>query len=955
MQPFLQKVSLHIIQNYGENLGGLSIVLPNKRAGLFLKKYLAVQSGKTTWSPKIFSIDEFMTEIAGVIIPEPLTLLFDLYAVYKNTEGTDAQPPEEFLGWGSVLLNDFNEIDSYCADAGQLFNYLNEIKAIETWNPDGRGLTDFQKQYLAFWRSLGKLYFGFRESLCQKKQAYQGLAYRLAADKIKNQTTEVSDKNTQHLLFVGFNALTKAEEIVIRHFIGLGKAEILWDADRYYSENTNQEAGKFIRKNETDPGFFPPAKLSPGKKENKEFRWKCDDLETSEKEIEVIGVPGNVLQAKVAGNILAALFNTADFSPESANFQKTAVVLANESLLLPVLQSLPEKVKNVNITMGYPLKYSPLHDFWNSLFRLHENIVLFSEKRFFYYRDVVQVLSHPFLSFSEEFSALAVKSLAEIKQKNRIYFSAGELQKMAEESGRAEALKDILPLFSDWKNEPLAAISNLIRFVKFRISEKNMEAEFLASYLEIFHQIQSLPELQNVIQDIRTLRIIFNLVAESCSVPFSGEPLMGLQVMGMLETRTLDFENVILLSANEEVLPSGKSQNSFIPLDVKKQFGLPTYSDRDAIFAYHFYRLMQRAKKVSVLFNNDISSSSGMGGSEKSRFITQISEELQKKNPKINITEKIFSFPAIPTKGQALSIAKNESIIKRLDELAAKGFSPSAINTFLNCPLDFYFKYVIGIREENTVEETIDAATFGDLVHAALQDIYAPFAGNKVSAPDFEMRKNESAGIIRNAFLQKYSDRDINFGKNLLSLKVAEKFILSFLNNEITFLRHLASRGETMEILGLEKDMEAVIATHGRNIKFKGKADRIDRAGNTVRIIDYKTGTVDPAELKIESAEISGFSRLKPKAVQLLVYALLFRHPQPSSPKGNLISSGIVSIKKMSGGFMPLSISGIETIGQDQLVIFENELGKIIEKMYDLSIPFEHSADSKYCDFCGQG
>lgn len=960
MSPFLEKVAEYIYHKHRQNISGLSIVLPNKRAGLFLKKQLAVKFGQTIWSPKIYSIDEFMVELSGSVVAEPMVLLFDLYDCYKKNEGDAAQKPGEFFRWANILINDFNEIDGYCADSGKLFNYLNEIRAIELWNPSARELSGFQKQYLDFWKSLEKLYNDFSVSLRQKKQVYQGLAYRQAVENTCGLPGQLK-KIPGPVIFIGFNALTKAEEIVIRHFVLHEKAEILWDADRYYLDNKNQEAGRFLRKNLL---LFAPetsANNPTGTEAPDPFHWKFDILGKEKKEIEIIGVSGNITQAKVAGDILASLSGSRDASSKNTDFLNTAVILSDETLLVPVLNSLPPEVKNVNITMGYPLKSTPFHDFWAAALHLHENIKISAGKQLFYHKNVVRLLSHPFLNFSGDLSEIFSHLLSEIKQKNRIYITREELEEMAESSGKKEVFSQITPLFSDWKNNPSVAIETAIYFIRFRIEQKNIEAEFLARYLGIFYQVQSLLKKYKLIDDLRSLRLIFNQAAGSYTIPFSGEPLTGLQIMGMLETRTLDFETVILLAANEDILPSGKKQNSFIPLDIKKQFGLPVYSDRDSIFAYHFYRLIQRAGKVFLLYNNDISNSFGGGSHEKSRFITQIQNELIKINPGIKITEKIHAFPPVQKNEIHLKISKNEAVIKRLDELAGKGFSPTAINTFLNCPLDFYFKYIIGLREQEEVEEIIEAASFGDFVHKALQDIYLPFTGKIVSAEDIMRRKKDSEDIVRNAFLCEYSENDISFGKNLLTLKVAEKLVRSFLNREIEFLQMLEFKGETLTLLDLEKDMETSILINNKTVKLRGKADRIDKIGQTVRIIDYKTGNVQTTDLRIESAEITAFEKPKPKALQLLMYAMICSRQknflqafakEDSETAAPGIIPGIISLKKLSKEFMPLIIAEKTGADTNSLQVFEKEAEKIISGMYDSSFVFEHSSGSKYCEFC---
>ncbi len=952
MQPFLESVSKFIFNNY-PNTKTLQVILPNKRAGLYLKKYLTQKFGKPIWSPKIYSIDEFMNELSGFTTNDSLTLLFELYSIYKKEEGEKAQPPVEFFRWASILLNDFNEIDSYCINATDLFNYLNEVRAIELWDPSGGELTSFQKQYLHFWKLLGNLYNEFFKSLNQKKQGYQGLAYRTSAS---TPISEAIKKNKGPFLFIGFNALTKAEEMVIQNLTGTNCAEIIWDADDYYLNNKDQEAGIFLR------NYLGSKKFEPSKKNNS-FPMG-DDLRTGMKEIEIIGVPGNIAQAKKTGEILKEIISQGKIQQENEALLKTAVVLADESLLAPVLNSLPSEINKVNITMGYPLKYTSFHDFWNETLLLHEGVKDNFGKRSFYYKNLLRVISHPVVLYSDEMILLSKKIVSEIKQKNIIYVPLEKLEEIALAFGKKEMSGLLFPLFSDWKNNPDLALSAGINLIKKKISGKNVEDEILTSFLETFHQIQNLQEKFKLISDLPALRLIFNQITGGLTVPFSGEPLTGLQIMGMLETRTLDFENVILLSANEEILPSGKKQNSFIPVDVKRQFGLPTYNDRDAIFSYHFYRLIQKAKKIFILFNNDLSKNFGKGSSEKSRFISQIVEELPRINPNIKITQKTFSFPASPTEKIHLKISKNEQILKRLDELCSGGISPTALNTFLSCPLDFYFKYIACVREKEEVEEVIDDSSMGEFIHLALRDLFFPFIDKIISPSQLEERKKDSEKILENAFLTKYDKKDICFGKNHLSLKVAQKLVNSFLNREINYLSKLESEKTFVKILHLEKEFQTEIQIQEKKVRIKGKVDRIDMVGNTIRVIDYKTGLVIPGEVKIENTEILSCEKTKPKANQLLMYAYLFLknnfqgQPDIIKAHGNnngnhpSLISGIISLRKLSAGLMPLMINESQMVDASSLVDFEREFSRVISKMYSSDEFWEHNPESEYCEFC---
>lgn len=937
MQKFLDKVADHIHDKYAANISELTLVLPNKRAGIFLKRSIALKFNRTLWSPRIFSIEEFMSALSGRTISHPVSLLFELYASYKNIAGDKAQPFDEYVQWASILLNDFSELDSYCADSKSLFNYLDEIKAIELWQPDNHELSPFQKQYLEFWEMLGKIYEAFSASLEKNKNGTQGAIYRAAAETTKF-NKETAKLFPGPLLFAGFNALTKAEEIVFQHFIDNHNAEIVWDIDAYYFDNIHQEAGNFLRSN--------TARFNNNNSEDKSIHWKFNHLGRDKKEIEIIAVPGNVLQAKVAGSLLKSLYNTTE--EENNKPVNTAIVLCDESLLLPVLHSLPGEVSKLNITMGYPLSYSAFFDFWATLCSVQENARVNSDKILFEHRNLSQLLTHPFLKTDHRCNRLPEIITHFIRQHNRTYISLDEIETIASKEGHKAEFEFIKNYLTGWKT-PLDSVNTSIAIIHHRFHENSFESESLTAFLEIFNLLKSYLEKFPWCSDQRTLRVLFNQLAESCTIPFSGEPVTGLQVMGMLETRTLDFENVILLSANEDTLPSGKKQNSFFPLDVKRKFGLPVYSDKDAIFAYHFYRLLQRTKKMYVTYNNDNSKNFASGNSEKSRFLIQLLQELPAVNTNTTLREKVYSPPAITVNTTRLRIEKEETILKKLEQLSEKGFSPTALNTFLQCPLDFYYKYILGLREQKTVEENIESSGLGVIIHAVLHELYKPFLGKTINPGDIFRMKNNYRDKIRDSFLSQYSQREIETGKNLLAVKVAEKYISSFLDKEAAYLRNLESQGKNLSILGLETEMETFLRIQNKNIKIKGKMDRIDQTEDLIRIIDYKTGNVQSSDIRLETASVCSLSNWKPMAFQLMLYLLIYNNNNPVKIP---VLPGLVPLRNFSEDFLPLKIAEDDISDKNTLITFEEDLLKIISGIFDPQAAFEHAESSEYCEYC---
>jgi len=937
---FLEQLIEQIISNYEEHLQDVCIVLPNRRAGLYLKKYLSQKLKKVIWSPLIFSIEDFVCHITGLEIADQITLLFDLFSIYKKAEGKNAQSFDEFMNWASVLLNDYNDSDINLADTEKLFQYLNEAKAINLWNPENPSLTDHEKSYLDFFNSLGKYYKSFTDLLLEKNCGYQGLIYKKASEKIDDFITT----STFHkIIFAGFNALTLSEEKIIKTLLHSGKAEIYWDTDNYYLENKMYEAGDFIRKYRNEWGL-------------KEFNWIENNYATSEKNIIITGIPLNIGQAELAGQIIS------EMKSDVANSENTALVLADENLLIPVLYSIPETVKDINITMGYPLSNSTVHSLFMNLFTLHENSKKYSSNitQRFYQKDILNLFNHPYfriISNKDKKSAWLTGFLESVKRSNRIFYKSSEI---------TSQLKDpaISALFSYSDNDPstlLSSFSSLIGLIRDTLisgkkkekQNSDIDIEYLFHYSVIITKVQNLINEYGLIHDIKTLRKIFSGFAETATIPFYGEPLKGLQIMGMLETRALDFDNIILLSVNENILPAGKFSNTFVPYDIRKEMNLSTYRQKESIFAYHFYRLLQRAKNIHIIYNTE---SDSFGSGEKSRFITQICEELPKYNNKINIQQKIIiQSSSLAQKNDTIIVEKTKEILNDIESLAEKGFSPSALNTYISCSLKFYFQYIEKIEETEETAETIDAATLGSVVHFVLHELYNEFTGKNITIPDIKKMFGHVETLVKKGFKEYYPDGDIEVGKNLLISKVAIKFISNFLQSEIKFIEDLNKSNKTLAIVKLEEYSESSVNAKTHNgkvipVKIKGFIDRVDKVGETLRIIDYKTGIVKKEELKFESWEDLFNNTTLSKSLQLLIYAFLYNKKFSL----NDLSAGIISFRSLSKGFLPVVYPGSSDniIDPSAFAKVEEILETLIESIFSKDNAFKQTDDPAICKNC---
>jgi ATP-dependent helicase/nuclease subunit B len=682
MQTFIKDVIDHLNQNE-PNLSELTFILPSKRAGVFLLEHLKNHTTHTHFSPSILSIEEFIEELSQLCILPHTTLLFEFYSVYKNTYSGELDSFDKFSKWAGTLLQDFNEIDRHLIEAHKVFSYLKAIQEINSkhWSLENQN-SSVIANYLKFWNSLEELYTHFKNHLLDQKLGYQGLIYREAFNNLELYIQEQKDKR---LVFLGFNALNTAERKIIQELLHHDMAQIFWDIDASFIEHSSHDAGLFIRQYKKWNYF----------KTNK-FNWQHNYYQ-AKKHISVIGVPKQVAQAKYIGNLLLSL------KASNTNLNRTAVVLGDETLIYPLLSSIPSEIDQVNITMGLALKTVPLTAFFNQLIKIQKN-----NPKTFYYKDVLALLSHPIVgALFDSSQNHAHEIIRSINKTNLTQISCADIIKLSPGNSYVFQL-----LFKSWQGDVSIALKTIIQLI-FKLksqldldkAKNKLNLEYLYQFHSIFSSISHLNSRYNYINSISTLYNIYNEILIEETIDFEGQPLKGLQIMGMLESRVLDFETVIISGVNEGILPAGKTNNSFIPFDVKLENGLPTYREKDAVYAYHFYHLIQRAKKVYILYNTE---PDVLNGGEKSRFISQL--EIENVHP---ITSKYIS-PANPKHRPSLfNIKKNEAIILDLKEMAKKGFSPSALLTYIRNPLDFYYQRILGIYEHDSMEETVEANTLG--------------------------------------------------------------------------------------------------------------------------------------------------------------------------------------------------------------------------------------------------
>ena len=904
MESFIRQTLLEL-QKGSIPLSDHVFILPSKRAGSFLLKELGSITSENIFAPDVFSIEEFTEKVSRLETIDNTITIFEFYEVYKNhTPKDEIEEFDTFINWAQSLIHDFNEIDRYLIDHDSIFNYLSGIQDLKHWYLQSEK-TDLIQNYLKFWKRLPGYYEALKAKLEKQDVGYQGMIYRKASEEIGNYISQSSKKH----VFIGFNALNASEQEIIQQFLNSEQGAVHWDIDERFLNDSYHSASLFIREYLKNWSIYQEKKeIQPGNSYDQP------------KNVELIGVPKNIGQAKYIGDILKGL--------STEELENTAIVLGEEEMLLPILNSIPDDIKDLNITMGFPIKNAPIFSLFESLFLLHS-----VKQDQIYYKDVIKILKHPSLNpVIEPEASVFVKNIIE---KNLIYLEPASIKEQF-----STHFHGIIEACFDQKNDSvskfLEQIDLLIAKIKDHLKEKEekLSLEFLFHYHILFNKLKNLNKQYPHIKNIKSLHNFYKDQLSTESLDFQGMPYKGLQLMGMLESRVLDFENIIITSLNEGVLPAGKSDNSFIPYDLKKEYKMPTYREKDAVYTYHFYRLMQRAKNVFLLYNTE---ADGLNSGEKSRFLTQLEIE---NNPNHQIRKLIIS-PEVPMllKNEK-EVQKTPEMMSKIQNLAEYGFSPSALSVYIRNPIDFYKRYVLGIRDQDEIEETVAFNTLGTVVHNTLEKLYKPLEGQMLNLNHLENFKINFEGILKKEFQECYGSNTIDSGKNLLIAEVAKRYIINFLKIE----KQRLDLGEQIKIRLIEADLKRQldIPELDHPVFIKGKIDRFEDANSKPRIIDYKTGKVEKKNLAVINWEdlTSDYENYS-KAFQVLTYAYLL-----DGNKGLNFpaQAGIISFKNMATGFQAFCEGPVRSrntdIHPETLNKYSLELKKLILEICNPNIPF---------------
>lgn len=877
MESFLKLVAADLYKHTEGNLAHTAVVFPNKRAGLFFNEYLAQESDSPIWSPAYVSISELFRSLSPWEVGDPVKLVCELYKIFRR-ETQSTETLDDFYFWGEMLISDFDDADKNKVDTDKLFSNLQDLRNImddytfiddeqeeairqffQNFSIERR--TALKERFISLWDVLGNIYKGFRESLASQNIAYEGMMYRHVIEHL-----DVDKLPYEKYVFVGFNVLNKVEHTLFTQLKDVGKAVFYWDYDEFYMKENRQavthEAGEFIRRNLRDFPSPLSGELFKNLSKPKEVHYIASSTENAQ---------ARYLPQWIRNNLT---------TPE----KETAVVLCNEALLQPVLHSLPAEVKHVNITMGFPLSQTPVYSFLIALLELHTHGFNFKSGRYTF-QSVVTLLKHP---YTRQLTGQAELLEKELTRNNRFYPLPGEL-------GKDEFLTQLFTPLSGNLNlcirlsETLQQVASIYQANTSGTEDTDafnqLYRESLFKAYTTINRFRTLIEEDELTVQSETFRRLLVKVLSTTNIPFHGEPAIGMQVMGVLETRNLDFRHLVLLSVNEGQLPKSGGDSSFIPYNLRKAFGMTTIEHKIAVYAYYFYRLLQRAERITLIYNT---SSDGLNRGEWSRFMLQFLIEWP--HP---ITRQFLEAGQSPQGTSPITVEKTPDVMRRMQSLfdvranpKAK-FSPSALNYYLDCPLKFYYRYVAGLSAPDEVSAEIDSATFGSIFHYAAEHIYKDLTthGKVINKEALEtLLRNEVKlqDYVDTAFKKLFfnvpqNEKPEYNGVQLINSAVIARYLKQLLQNDLRYapFTFIASEMEVDEPIDIQTPKGVIKSRIG------GIIDRMDSKDGTLRIVDYKTGGDADTPPHVESLFIPDKKRSN-YVFQTFLYAAIMCRKQPT-------------------------------------------------------------------------
>jgi CRISPR/Cas system-associated exonuclease Cas4 (RecB family) len=968
MKPFLKELAEKIYKA-NPQIELVTLVVPNRRAALYFRKYLSELLNKPSFAPEIITIEDFISKFSTLLVPDKLKLIHELYKVYQQTiqgEATEtAEPFDQFYFWGEMLLRDFDEADKYMVNVEHLFKDLSHQKELDSnfdylteeqrnflkgfWSTFEESETANKRRFLYIWRKLPEVYTAFRSSLLSKNQGYDGMVHRLVAEDLSRVKSGLDKR--RKLKFAGFNALTKAEENILSHFVEHHDAEVFWDIDDYYVNNKIQEAGVFFREYQNHPVLKRTF--------NEDIPSNLSSRKISKNAINLYGAAQPIGQAKLMAQILEEEFSKGTLNPE-----ETLIVLPDEKLMIPVLHGIPSAIEKLNVTMGFPLSSTPLFN----LLEIILDLQISRKDDFFNHRQTLSILGHPYVVSADPASSNNKRK--EILRHNWVSIPKNFL---ATEHDLHRAI------FTEFEKDSLSVdvIESILEYLRRIVTQvgalntiSDFDKEFCLQFLKMLNQIQgilveetkhnaTLDRLTDRKERQKALKSFLRLFRQLCrgmKLPFSGEPLRGLQIMGVLETRNLDYKNVFILSLNEGSFPSNSSKGSYVPFNIRRAYNLPTAEHQDAMYSYLFYRVLQRAEHIHLFYNSE---TDVLGQGEMSRYLQQLIYESG-----IPIEKRILDNPISPQSILPIVVIKDQSVIEDLFKLNEgnnyfKGVSPSALNTYIECRLKFYFRHVARIKEPKEVEEELDARVLGNFLHHIMERFYKNISAKKtdryIEKEDLLHYKKEIDRLIDEIFIENYRldpEKEVTYeGQRLVVKEVVKRFIDRIIEMDQAYapfyIEGLEQEGLTYELKIDQPPYKAVIS---------GKIDRVDRKDDVLRVIDYKTGK---DKLNFDSvASLFSRSGIRNKAAfQTLLYALLYKRTHLSDGRWNnakLVPGLINRLNLFDEGFSFGLKVGKDNVTDVEPLLpeFEARLHELFNELFDPQKPFDQTGELSNCKLC---
>lgn len=949
MVPFLYQVAEVFHARLGNELYRHTFVFPNRRAGVFFRKYLAEIADKPLFSPSVITIQELFASLSSYQPADRIEMLVMLYDHFGKIS-TSGESFDDFLYWGEMLLNDFDDVDKYMVDARQLFRNVHDFRLLDD---DLSHLTGEQidairrfwghfmpvegnetkQRFQETWKVLHQLYSSFREALHEKGRAYEGMMFREVAERAK--AKEITEWGTESFIFVGLNALTPSETTLMDHLRNLKMADFYWDYDSPFVHDPLNRASFRVKENVLR---FPSA-----------HTLRSTTTETVQTKIDLIGVSSGVGQARQVTQILSELITAAEIA-DPGEAINTAIVLPDENLLLPVLYSIPAEIGKINVTMGYGLSHASVSSLVDHIAQLQQNRRSRNGETAFYHRTVKAILSHPLVTMAAATEAETLRN--HIVTYNRIVVSQSEIPPHP-------LLQQIFTPVTHWE-EIAGYLKNILSYLYTCLTEEkqedegrpeqqraiDLEREFIVQYYKTITRLQDRLRGANHMT-VQTLFRLLKKLAHSISVAFSGEPLSGLQVMGVLETRVLDFDNLVILSMNEGVFPLRNPSTSFIPYTLRKGFGLPTYEHQDSTYAYHFYRMISRAKRVFMLYD---SRTEEMQTGEVSRYFYQLKYLY---HDSFDISERVATYDVAAPEMVPVSVTKTKEVMRRLDAFRAgneKSLSASLINNYVDCPLKFYFTAVEGLSQESEVQESVEADVFGSIFHRLMETIYNRYRNLSVT-PDVLTgiaRDEDSLTEILEIAFARYYFRDEG---NPRPLQGQHYLIGEILRSYVKQTLEVDKQFTPFTYLGSEYRFNTSYRVNeSLAVNFKGSIDRLDRVGETVRLIDYKTGSGETRFMDMQQLFDASGNKRPYQILQLFVYALFYLRENP----GVKVSPAVYYLRSVFEHFDPAIRYDKHPIDDISVYMsqFRESFDSLLAEIFNPEIPFSQTKNEKNCEWC---